>query len=87
MIPITTLAINTGMRKWDVLDLEKSQVFLDEQYIKLIETKNGEGRDVPEPPELRELLGDPCRIRQHMFSLIPSQENRTVPPARVSQMP
>jgi len=44
---IALLAIYTGMRKREILDLEKSRVKLKEQYLTLLDTKNGEKREVP----------------------------------------
>ena len=43
---IALLAIYTGMRKREILDLEKGWVNLKDMYLKLPDTKNGEKREV-----------------------------------------
>ncbi len=55
------LAIETAMRAGEVLSLTWDQVFLDQRYVHLDKTKNGDTRDVPlsrRAIELIELLED-----------------------------
>lgn len=47
MRPIVVLAIETAMRRGEILSLQWSDVFLEDRYIRLHDTKNGEARDVP----------------------------------------
>ena len=47
LLPIVQMAIETGMRRGELLGLEWSRVNLDRRVIRLIDTKNGEGRSVP----------------------------------------
>jgi integrase len=47
MPTITLIYLYTGMRMREVLDLEKNKVDLEKGVIKLIDTKNGEIREVP----------------------------------------
>lgn len=47
LLPVVQLAIETGMRRGELLGLEWSRVDLDRRLIRLIETKNGDGRSAP----------------------------------------
>lgn len=47
MRPLVTLAIETAMRRGELLALRWSDVFLSDRYVRLHDTKNGELRDVP----------------------------------------
>lgn len=49
-------AIETAMRKGEILSVRWAQVNLDGAYIRLLDTKNGEGRDVPLSSRARALL-------------------------------
>jgi integrase len=40
-------AIETGMRAGEIMDLEPGRVFLNKRYVRLLETKNGDARNVP----------------------------------------
>lgn len=45
--PIILLAVNTGMRRGEILSLRWSQVDFQRGVIHLVRTKSGKGRDVP----------------------------------------
>ena len=45
--PIVITALNTGMRRGEILTLKWEQIDLLHGYISLIDTKSGEGREVP----------------------------------------
>ena len=47
LYPLVVLALSTGMRQGEILNLAWADVHLDKQYIILHETKNGERRRVP----------------------------------------
>lgn len=53
---VLLLALETAMRAGELLSLEWSRVHLDESYITLLETKNGDTRDVPLSVRAIELL-------------------------------
>jgi len=45
--PLVILAIETAMRRGELLSMTWDNVFLSERYVTLLDTKNGEDRDVP----------------------------------------
>jgi integrase len=45
--PIVMFAIETAMRRGEILSLCWTDVFLDERFVRLHDTKNGDARDVP----------------------------------------
>lgn len=47
VLPVVILAIETAMRRSEILALRWPDVFLDERFVRLHDTKNGEQRDVP----------------------------------------
>ena len=54
--PIVTTALNTGMRKGEILNLKWDNVDLIHGFILLDQTKNGERREIPVNLTLRETL-------------------------------
>lgn len=54
--PIVMLAIETAMRRGEILSLCWTDVFLNERFIRLHDTKNGETRDVPLSTRAVEIL-------------------------------
>lgn len=54
---IVVLALSTGMRKGEILNLKRRDVFLNERFVVLEKTKNKERRRVPIP-----LCQDSCRF-------------------------
>ena len=50
------LAIERGMRCSEMTTLEKNQLFLDDYYLHLDKTKNGDERDVPLSPKAIEII-------------------------------
>ena len=62
--PVVLFAIETGMRRGEILSLCWQHVHLDKRYVHLPDTKNGDSRDVPLSPLALELLRDlPRNIR------------------------
>ena len=51
-------AIETGMRRGEILSLTWENVHLGKRYVHLPDTKNGDSRDVPLSPQALELPGD-----------------------------
>ena len=54
-------AIETGMRRGEILSLTWENVHLEKRYVQLPDTKNGESRDVPLSPLAMELLRELLR--------------------------
>jgi integrase len=62
--PVIIFAIETGMRRGEILPLCWEHVHLGKRYAHLPDTKNGDSRDVPLSPMALELLeGLPRNIR------------------------
>ncbi|RQH00192.1 site-specific integrase [Paraburkholderia dinghuensis] len=47
VLPVVVVAIETAMRRSEILALRWVDVFLDDRYVRLLDSKNGEARDVP----------------------------------------
>ena len=63
--PVVLFAIETGMRRGEILSLTWENVHLGKRYVHLPDTKNGDSRDVPLSPMALELLGGlPRNIRE-----------------------
>ena len=45
--PVVILAIETAMRRSEIIAMRWDDVYLDERFVRLRDTKNGEARDVP----------------------------------------
>ncbi|HDR8990011.1 TPA: site-specific integrase [Burkholderia vietnamiensis] len=45
--PVVVIAIETAMRRSEILSLRWADVFLEDRYVRLHDSKNGEARDVP----------------------------------------
>jgi integrase len=45
--PLVTLALETAMRRSELLSLRWNNVFLADRFVRLLDTKNGDARDVP----------------------------------------
>jgi integrase len=56
LYPIVLMALNTGMRKSEILNLQWDGVDLTNNFIHLEITKNGERRDIPINDTLKEML-------------------------------
>ena len=50
-LPVVHFAIETGMRRGEILSLQWRDVHLDRRYVHLRDTKNGDSRDVPLSPK------------------------------------
>ena len=58
LLPLVGFAIETAMRRGELLSLEWKHVHIDQGYVHLPHTKNGEPRDVPLSSKSREILND-----------------------------
>ena len=58
LLPLVVFAIETAMRRGELLSLEWEHVHTGQGYVHLPHTKNGEPRDVPLSGKAREILND-----------------------------
>lgn len=68
LLPLVDFAIETGMRRGELLSLEWQHVHLRLGWVHLEDTKNGESRDVPLSSRARQILFDlPRDASGHVF--------------------
>ena len=80
LYPVVVLALSTGMRQSEILNLTWKDIDLDRGYIVLLETKNGEPRSVPLVGLARSLLRNASKVRRIDSNLVfPSNRNPAVP--------
>jgi len=66
--PIVTVAVHTGMRRGEILGLRWDRVDLEQRIITVIDTKNGERKDIPMDETVRTLLQGLERKEEYVFS-------------------
>ena len=72
MHPIVVLALETAMRRSELLSLTWSDVFLADRFVRLHDTKNGEARDVPLSTRAHNTLNSlPKHISGKVFPITP----------------
>lgn len=72
MRPLVILALETAMRRSELLALKWGDVFLTDHYVRLHDTKNGDSRDVPLSTRARSLLDSlPRHISGRVFPITP----------------
>ena len=54
--PIVICALQTGMRRGEILNCRKDWVDLDKGYLNILETKNGKSREIPISKSLKPIL-------------------------------
>lgn len=70
MRPLVILALETAMRRGELLSLRWADVFLSDRFVRLHDTKNGESRDVPLSTRAYEVLaGLPRHISGRVFPI------------------
>lgn len=65
--PIVTIALNTGMRRGELLSLKWEQINFEQGIITLFDTKNHERRDIPMNETVKAALGQRERNGDHIF--------------------
>ncbi len=70
--PIIQFAIETGMRRGELLNIRWSDVDLDRHTLHIPETKNGHPRTVPLSPEAIQVLGSVARDDERVFPTTPN---------------
>lgn len=63
--PIITMALHTGMRKGEILNLKWSNIKCG--FIELLETKSGKMRSIPISPILRDVLNQLPKVSEYIF--------------------
>lgn len=66
--PLITVAVHTGMRKGELLDLMWDQVNFEQGFITLLDTKNHERRDIPMNETVKTTLRAMDRQDEYVFS-------------------
>ena len=70
LLPLVRLAIETGMRRGELFSLEWQHVHLHLAWLHLVDTKNGEARDIPLSSAARKILrGIPRDISGDVFPI------------------
>jgi integrase len=68
--PIVVMALNTGMRRSEILQLRWDQVDLQHGFILLSVTKNGQRREIPINAALRDVLAVLALVRREGVSFV-----------------
>ena len=72
LLPLISLAIQTGMRRGELLSLRWSDVDLSTRTARLTKTKNGHPRTVPLTPTALDVLGSLKRTDELVFPVTPT---------------
>ena len=79
LIPLVMLAIETGMRRSELLGLQWQDVDLDARLAHLGITKNGDSRTIPLTPGAVEIIGNlPRDDRDRLFTVTPTAVRQAV---------
>lgn len=73
---IVLLAIETGMRRSEILSLKWSNIYFEERYLILPDTKNGDSRAVPLSTRAIEILNSLEKTSDNLFFIKPSAVTR-----------
>lgn len=79
LLPAVILALATGMRKSEIMNLTWDDVDFDRGRITLHQTKNGERRGVPLAGYARQLLSEHARVRRLDTNLLFPGQHRSQP--------
>lgn len=65
--PIVTVALQTGMRKGEILNLQWSNIDFEYGFIELLKTKSGKARKIPISDKLWQVLNKQNRKNKYVF--------------------
>ena len=65
--PLVVTALQTGMRKGEILDLKWDCVNFEQNYIDVLQTKSGKPRQIPMSEKLSNTLKEQPRINDYVF--------------------
>ena len=68
MSAMIIVAIYTGMRTSEILNLKWSDVFFDENYLIALNTKNGKSRKLPLFPKVKQAILSQNRVSEYVFT-------------------
>jgi integrase len=70
--PLITLAIETGMRRGELLSIRWKDVDMSAPTIRILKTKNGHPRTIPLTPKAVEILSSMARTEERVFPVTPN---------------
>ena len=70
--PLITLAIETGMRRGELLSIRWRDVDMSARTIRILKTKNGHPRTIPLTPKAVEILASMARTDERVFPVTPN---------------
>lgn len=68
LYPIVVCALQTGMRKSEILNLRWENIDFEYRFIELLETKSGKSRKIPIPETLWKILNDQKIDNEYIFT-------------------
>jgi integrase len=80
LYPVTVVALSTGMRQMEIMNLSWSDIDLKRGYMILHETKNGERRSIPLVGHAKELILELSKVRQLNTNLVFFSETKPSAP-------
>ncbi|WP_244470471.1 tyrosine-type recombinase/integrase [Microvirga vignae] len=70
--PFITLAIETGMRRGELLSIRWKDVDMTAPAIRILKTRNGPSRTIPPTPKAVEILRSWSRTDERVFRVMPN---------------
>jgi len=80
LYPVVVIALSTGMRQMEIMNLTWADIDLKRGYITLHDTKNGERRSVPLVGHARELINEMAKVRRLDTNLLFYSETKPKAP-------
>lgn len=65
--PIVITALQTGMRKSEILDLKWSCINFEQRYVDILQSKSGKPRQIPMSEKLYDVINSQLRINEYVF--------------------
>lgn len=72
LLPLITLAVETGMRRGELLSVLWSDVNLEKRTLRVLKTKNGHPRTIPLTPKAIEVLAELPRTSDRILPVTPN---------------
>lgn len=71
-LPIVLIAIETSMRRGEILSIRRQNIDLDQRTLTIPQTKNGHSRTIPLTAKAIELLRPHLRTEEQLFKISPN---------------